>query len=167
MKLEGLGRCSEEIGREQTITLLTHVHLPELICERTYSRLLVGWSLSESRLIDVFRLRLRSSIVWLLPRLARHLLLCELTLCSKTGREKLRGLRGLARSGAICWRKAGTWCRRCHIVRAIVRLCLTRCILPPFRMMLLSRRRGRGWSGVHAFRVRKRRLPLRPSRRSF
>ena len=166
MKLKRLGRRSEEVGGEETEALLAHVHLPELVCERTDSRLLVCRSLTEPRRIDVLRFRWRTSVVGRLSRLTRHLLCCKPTLRGETGREQLRGLRRLAGNGAICGPGG-----RCYRVRAVVCLRLASCILPTFWVVVSLRRWGRGRGGVHravhAFGVREGGLPLRPARRSF
>ena len=95
MQFKGLRRCGEQVSGEETEALLAHIHLRELVCERTDARRLIDWSLAKPWLVDVLRLWLRSSIVRRLPCLA-HLLLCELALRRETGSEELRRLRRLA-----------------------------------------------------------------------
>ena len=95
MQFKGLRRCGEQVSGEETEALLAHIHLRELVCERTDARRLIGRSLAKPWLVDIPRLWLGSSIVWRLPCLS-HLLLFELPLCRETGSEELRRLRRLA-----------------------------------------------------------------------
>lgn len=161
MEFKRLGRCSEQVSGEETEALLADVHLRELVCERTDSRLLVHRPLPEPWLVDVLRLRLRSSIVRRLSWLA-YLLLCELALGGETGSEELRRLCRLARHRTV----RGTR-RRCNRVRAVVRLRLAGCILPTFCVMLAWRWGGGRDRVQGALRVKERLLPLRPPRRGF
>ena len=168
MQFKGLRRCGEQVSGEETEALLAHIYLRELVCERTDARRLIGWSLAKPWLVDVLRLRLRSSIVRRLPWLA-HLLLCELALRRETGSEELRRLRRLAWDRTV--RGPCRSYRGCNRVRTVVCLRLTCCILPTFCVMVGLRRRGCGRGGVHcrihALGIRKRRLPLCPPRRGF
>ena len=81
MQLERIRRSSEQVSRHKAKALLANIHLRELIRKATDTRRLVDRTLAKSGSVDVFGLRLRTSIVrGLLPRLPAYLLLRELAL---------------------------------------------------------------------------------------